>query len=75
MPAFEYNQNERNRPFVHTNVAGDVTKQSAADSMAEQGMPSGAKLRKLAKKLAMTRKPVLGNRHYSSRRYWLLLTS
>lgn len=52
MPAFEYDPKDRSRPFMHTNVAGDMTKQSAMSSMAEQGpMPSKNKLRNLAKDL------------------------
>jgi hypothetical protein len=59
MPAFEYDPKDRSRPFMHTNVAGDMTKQTAMDSMAEQGpMPGKNKLRNLAKNLAKKKKYV-----------------
>ena len=38
MPAFEFDPNQPGRPFMHTNIAGDITKQPYMDSMAEQGM-------------------------------------
>jgi hypothetical protein len=59
MPAFEYDPKDRSRPFMHTNVAGDMTKQSMMDSLAEQGpMPNKNKFRSLAKGLAEKKKSV-----------------
>lgn len=59
MPAFEYDPKDRSRPFMHTNVAGDMTKQSMMDSMAEQGpMPSKDKFRNLAKNLVQKKKSI-----------------
>jgi hypothetical protein len=50
MPAFESDPRDNSRPFVRTNVTGDVTKQSAMSSMAEQG--GRGNMRSLVKTLA-----------------------
>lgn len=47
MPAFDYDPNQPRRPFMHTNVAGDMTKQPYMASMAEQGPRGDADMRML----------------------------
>ena len=59
MPSFDVNPidpDKNKRPFVHMESAGDVTKQSALNSYAEQGPKGKAGMSLLANKLIGMRK-------------------